>query len=250
MHRPALALALLLACGGGPPERRPPPPIPGTEKPATSTAPIAQQPPDTPAARDLTALCESAAALPPAIPPPDRFRRALTLAETAVSPDSKSLVQRLRARDLAEAAAELRQAAAAASVPGCPLADAMDSVATAVPNTVDAQAFLTVLEALLTVSPEYKDRILAAGCSELPACGRECATGLAATAEAEPSQRGLALMRECGAFRAQAPAGTPSDDAAFAWIRARVAVFADASAELLPPADAARLAEFRKTLQL
>lgn len=249
MHRPALALALLFACGDGPPERRPPPPLPGAQPSAPAT-PVPAQVPDTPAARDLTVLCESAAPLPLTLPPPDRFRRALTQAELAVSPDSKPLVQRLRARDLAEAAAELRQAAASASVPTCPLADAMDAVATAVPNLADAQAFLPVLEALPTVAPEYKDRILAAGCSELPACGRECSTGLAAAAEAEPSQRGLALMRECGAFRAQAPQGAPADDAAFAWIRARVAVFADASAELLPPADAARLADLRRTLQL
>lgn len=252
MHRPALAFGLLLACGDGPPERSLPAPPPGSEK----TTPLATPtpPPDTPAAHDLTTVCESVAAFPATLPPPDRFRRALAAAETAVSSDSKPLVQRLRARDLAEAAADLRHAASAASVTSCSLADAMDAVATAAPNLNDALALVTVLEALVTVSPEYKDRILAAGCSELPACGRECSSGLASTAEAEPANRVLALMRECAAFRAQASQGAPSGDvaeaAATAWIRARVAVFADASAELLPPMGAARLAELRKTLEL
>lgn len=254
MHRPALALGFLLACGGGPPERRLPPPIPGTAATPTSPTnpptPIIKPPPDTPAARDLTAICESLTTIPPTLPPPERFHRALDAIESTVSQDSAPLVQRLHARDLAEASIELRTAATAAEVFSCPLAEAMDAVAAARPNLVDAQALLTVFEALLTVSPEYKDRILAAGCSELPACGRECSSGLAAAAEAEPTQRAFALMRECAAFRATAPQGPPGDEPAFAWIRARVAAFADASAEILPPADAARLAELRKNLQI
>jgi hypothetical protein len=253
MHRPALALALLLACGDGPPERKLPAPPGASEKstPAAPTPATPLPPPDTPAARDLLAICESAAALPPGLPAVERLRRALTTVESTVSSDSLPLVQRLRARDLAEAAADLRQAATAAEVHACSLADAMDAVSTAAPNTTDALSLLQVLEALETVSPEYKDRILAAGCSEMPACGRECSAGLAATAEAEPTQRVFALMRECAAFRAQAPQGAAAGEAAaFAWIRARVAVFADASAEHLPPEAAARLAALRKTLQL
>jgi hypothetical protein len=260
MLRPALALGLLfacsdLACGDGPPERhlRPPPGAPATptDTPtATPTAPLPPPPPpDTPAARDLTAICLAATLLPGSMPPADRFARALEEAGAAVSSDSKPLVQRLQTRDLAERAVDLRQAAAAAGVLACPLADAMDVVAGAVPNQTDALALITVLEALVTVSPEYKDRILAAGCAELPACGRECSSGLAAAAAAEPTQRAFALMRECAAFRAQATT-QPTDDAAFAWIRARVTAFADASADILPSAGAARLTELRTTLQL
>jgi hypothetical protein len=146
MHRLALALGLLLACGDGPPQRKPPPPLPGTT-PAAEAQPAAPTPaPDTPAARELTAICLTTATLAPSLPPSDRFRRALV------------------------------------------------------------------------------------------------------AAEAEPSQRVLALMRQCAAFRAQA-AGT-TDEAAFAWIRARVTAFADASVGLLPPAEAARLVELRKPLGL
>lgn len=257
MLRPALALGLLLAaCGDGPPERklRPPPDAANSTAEAgalATTSPGMPATPDTPAARELLEICLTAATLPPAMPAPDRFRRALTAAETAaVSPDSKALVQRLHALDLAEAAADVRRTAAAAGVLTCPLADSMDAVATAVPNITDALALISVLEALTSVSPEYKDRILAAGCSEMPACGRECSSGLAAVAEAEPTQRVLALMRECAAFRAQATTPPASEAAVFAWIRARVATFADASADLLPPADAARLAQLRKPLQL
>lgn len=253
MHRLALAIALLLACGDGPPERKLPAPPGAPEKSTPAPLPTAAPvpPPDTPAARDLVAICESASTLPPGLPVIERLRRALTTVESTVSSDSLPLVQRLRARDLAEAAADLRQAATAVEVHACSLADAMDAVSTAAPNTTDALSLVQVLEALQAVSPEYKDRLLAAGCSEMPACGRECSAGLAATAEAEPTQRVFALMRECAAFRAQAPQGAAAGEAAvFAWIRARVATFADASVEHLPPESAARLTELRKSLQL
>lgn len=247
MRRLAMALGLLLACGDGPPQRKPPPPLPGEATPQLAGTP--EPAPDSQLARDLTALCLSTATLAPNLPPPDRFRRATLAAEaSAVSPDSKALLARLHAQDLAEQSAELRRAASSAGLESCLLADAMDLIAAAEPNLTDARNLVSVLEALAMVSPDYKDRLLAAGCSEMPACGRECTMGLAGLAEAEPDQRVLALMRQCAAFRAQA--GDGSEDTAVAWIRARVAAFADVSAAILPPGDAARLAELRKTLAL
>lgn len=249
MHRLALALGLLLACGDGPPQRTPPPPLPGEASPAAPASTPAPAAPDTPAARELTEICLTTATVAPGLPPSERFRRALVAAEkAAVSPDSKALVERLQAQDLREQAAELRRAAAAAGVSVCVLADNMDLIAGAEPNLPDARALLEVFDALASVSPEFTDRLLAAGCSEMSACGRECTPGLAGFAEAEPEQRVLALMRQCASFRAQA-AGT-SDAAAFAWIRARVSAFADASVGLLGPAEAARLAAARKPLGL
>jgi hypothetical protein len=250
MHRLALALGLLLACGDGPPQRQPPPPLPGTTPAADAPATPAPAPaPDDPVARELTEICLATATVAPSLPPNDRFQRALLAAEAAaVSPDSKALVQRLRNQDLGEQSAELRRAVAAAGLTGCVLADNMDLIAGAQPNVPDARAIVTTFEALATVSPEFTDRLLAAACSELSACGRECTPGLAGFAEAEPEQRVLALMRQCASFRAQA--GGTTDAAAFAWIRARITAFADASAGLLGPAEAARLAELRAPLGL
>jgi hypothetical protein len=245
MHRSGLVL-LLVACG-------PPAPNPAAPAPvATATAPAPPTPaPPTPG--DLAAICvaELHAGIRPGEPPNARFTRALEAAEgLAVSDAARQLLRRMSDEDLAERAADLRRTAAAAGVTDCALAQHMEVAATATPNVGDARNLLDVLDAMTVVAPEQVDRILAAGCSEIPACAGACAPGLADFGVVEPGPRAAVLTRGCAEFRALA-AGDPDPGAAMLrWVRARVAAFADRCAPLLAGEDAARLAELRKNLSL
>lgn len=206
-------------------------------------------PPDTPAAREAVAVC-GAEATPAALAknvPHLRFRSAFEAAgKVAVSPDMQALTRRYGQLDLAEHAAALRTAAAAAGVRECRLADELGKVATAEPSAGDCDALVKVLEAVGSVSPEYLEQIIAVGCSEIAGCARECVPGLSSFVEAPPDQHAQALARGCAAFRPQMSGGTA---ALHAFARARVAAFADACRPQLG-GQAARVGELRRRVGL
>lgn len=207
-------------------------------------------PPDTPAARELAAVCAlDGGPRAMATRLPDlRFDEALqAAARTAVSPDILAWAAGYRQRDLREHAAALRSLARAAGVSSCPLADRMDETTRAPPKIYEAADLLKVLEALGSVSPDYLGRIVVQGCAELPACARECVPGLAAVNGVLEGQAAAALAAGCAEFRAQ-PA---RDDAAItAFARKRLSAMIDQSTPLWRGDDAARAAELRKQLGL
>lgn len=203
-------------------------------------------PPDTPAAREAIAVCGADAA--PAVllknVPHWRFRDAFErAAKLAVAPELRAIAGRYGGVDLAEHAALLRGAAERVGVRECRLADELDRVASAGASAEDCDAMFKVLEAIGSVSPEYLDDIIAAGCSEIAGCARACVPGLAQLAGMSPEQRTVVLADGCAEFRARPQPGV----AAFA--RARASAFVDAC---LPRwgAQAQRVAELRKTTGL
>lgn len=207
-------------------------------------------PPDTPEAREAVAVCaaEAPAEVLAKRIPDLRFAAALAAAAKAASSSNMSLATSgYRGRDLSERAAAIRAAAAAAGVKRCRLADELDAAAAAAPGPDDLDGVVKVVEALGAVSPEYLERIIAAGCSELPACARECVPGLAGMAEVDPERRALALAGGCAAFRSQVAGGVTAADA---FVRARMTAFIDACVPKLAGPAAAEVTVTRQRLGL
>lgn len=203
------------------------------------------------AGREAAAVCAAEASIKGLMrgAPDLRFREAFAAAErVAVSPDMQARTREYGRRDLAEHAAALRAAAAAAGVGACPLADKLDEVATAGPTRADARAMLEVLEAVAAASPEYVDELLAVGCSEIASCGRACVPGLASFREvAEGPARVQRLADGCAEFRPHAGEG-PAAIGAFA--RARTAAFIAACGPQWTTAEAEQVAALRGRIGL
>lgn len=205
--------------------------------------------PDTPTAREAIAVCDADAS--PAVlaknVPHWRFRDAFeAAAKVAVSPDMQALTRRYGKLDLAELAAALRGATAAAGVRECRLAAELEKVATAGPTAGDCDSLVKVLEALGSVSPEHFDDVAAVGCSELPGCARECVPALASFVEAPPELRAQVFANGCAAFRLQIGGGT---DAIKSFARARLSAYVEACKPHFG-AQAERAAELRRRIWL
>lgn len=207
-------------------------------------------PPDTPAARELTAVCSldgGPRALASRIPDM-RYDEALqAAARVAVSPDIRDWAAGYRQRDLHEHAAALRGLARAAGVTSCGLADRMDETLSAPPKIYEAADLLKVLEALGSVSPDYLGRILVAACAEMPTCARECVPGLAAAGTAPEGKAGEVLAAGCAEFRRQPGRDDP---AITTFTRARLSAMIDQATPLWQGEDLTRANELRQRLGL
>jgi hypothetical protein len=200
------------------------------------------QPPATPTGQEAAAVCATPVQIKRV--PNETLRDAFSAASrAAVFPDMKRVTHFYGEVDLAEHAAMLRAAAEAAGVRECRLADEVQKVAEAGPTPDDCDGLVKVIEAIATVAPEHVETIMAAGCSEIAGCARECVPGLATMAEARPENRGHLLAAGCAAFRSDMSRGPG------AFARARLGAFADACAPLLG-ARAGAVAEQRKMIGL
>ncbi|MDC0668557.1 hypothetical protein [Nannocystis radixulma] len=199
---------------------------------------------------EATAVC--AADAPPHViarrQPDLRFKEAIAAAaKVAVSRDLKIATDPETPIDLQIRAVSVRLAAMAHGVTTCPLADALQAQVDATPGPLDLADAVAVLEAAGSVAPEHLTQILAAGCAEIPACGRECAPGLAAMAGAGPGRGFEELAKGCGAFSKQQSLG---EAGAISFTRSRVTDFLNACAPKFDAATAARVQELRARLQL
>ncbi|MBZ5708497.1 hypothetical protein [Nannocystis pusilla] len=199
---------------------------------------------------EATAVC--AADAPPHViarrQPDLRFKEAIAAAaRVAVSRDLKIATDPDTPMDLELRAVSVRMAAMVQGVTNCPLADALQAQVDATPGPLDVADAVVVLEAAGSVAPEALTPILAAACAEIPACGRECAPGLAAMAAAAPGWRFEALAKGCGAFSKQQSLG---EAGAVSFTHARVTDFLNECAPKFDPAAAARVQELRARLQL
>jgi hypothetical protein len=198
--------------------------------------------PATPAGQEAAAVCATRVHVKQV--PDETLRDAFSAAQrAAVFPDMKRATGWYGEIDLAEQLAQLRAVAEAAGVRRCPLADELQKVVEAGPTANDCDGLVKVIEAIATVSPEHVETVIAAGCSELAGCARECVPGLASMAAVGPEHRARQLALGCAAFRADMSRGPG------AFARARLGAFADACAPLLG-AQAGRVAELRGQIGL
>lgn len=199
--------------------------------------------PATPLGQEAAAVCATPVQLEQ-VPHMTLYATFARAQEAAVFADMKRATGWYGESDVAEQLAMLRAVAAAAGVERCPLADELvQKVVEAGATAKDCDDLVSVIEAVATVSPEYVETVIAAGCSEIVGCARECVPGLASMAKVAPENRSRELARGCAAFRKDMSKGPG------AFARARLAAFADACAPRFG-SQAGRVAELRGQIGL
>lgn len=200
--------------------------------------------PATPLGQEAAAVCATPVQLEQ-VPHMTLYATFARAQEAAVFTDMKRATGWYGESDVAEQIAMVRALAAAAGVERCPLADELtQKVVEAGATAKDCDDLVSVIEAVATVSPEYVETVIAAGCAEIAGCARECVPGLDSMAKVDGQEnRARELARGCAAFRKD----MSKWPGAFA--RARLAAFADACAPRFG-SQAGRVAEVRGRLGL